>query len=459
MNRIQFHKAFKVVGPAVLPVIHVQDVNQVSRNIDLALGCGAQGVFLINHDFDVATFLPLLEACRTAFPSIWMGFNFLGVTGRVAFPLLGEMEQRGLAIDAYWADDARIEERAENAFEAQEIAAVRSDSEWTGLYFGGTAFKKQRLVDPTHYVHAAAEATRWMDVVTTSGPATGQTADLKKIADFRSGAEDHPLAIASGITPENVKDYSNEVDAILVATGINRPGDFYHIDRSRLNRLLDNCRRTSVLEENAKEGEDGKDQRWYLRHMAPRVKDESYAWLDPSSAYINARAFDAMVDDLLAPFLSERIDLVAAVDAAGYVLGTALAVRLGCGVLTVRKSGKLPVPTDEVEFVNYSKRPQVLQLRVPACKPGTRILLVDQWIETGGTIGAAIELLERQGGVIAGIVTVCIEESPEAEALRKKYHCVASVRPGSEFQDQCNAKHLDFFDDFDWDSVLADTQA
>ncbi|GIT53170.1 MAG: hypothetical protein Ct9H300mP16_03300 [Pseudomonadota bacterium] len=81
-----------------------------------------------------------------------MGVNFLGVTGRVAFPLLGEMEQRGLVIDAYWADDARIEERTENAFEAQEIAAVRSDSEWTGLYFGGTAFKKQRLVDPIHYV-------------------------------------------------------------------------------------------------------------------------------------------------------------------------------------------------------------------------------------------------------------------------------------------------------------------
>ncbi len=459
MNRIQFHKAFKVAGPAVLPVIHVQDVGQVTRNIELAVSCGVQGVFLINHDFDVAAFLPLLEECRTAFPSIWMGVNFLGVTGRVAFPLLGEMEQRGLVIDAYWADDARIEERADDVSEAQNIATIRSDSEWTGLYFGGTAFKKQRLVDPIHYVHAAAVATRFMDVVTTSGPATGQTADLQKIADFRSGAEDHPLAIASGITPENVKDYSNEVDAILVATGINRPGDFYHIDRSRLNRLLDNCRRSSVTGEDAEERNKEKDQRWYLRHMTPRVKDETYAWLDPSSAYINARAFDAMVDDLLAPFLSERIDLVAAVDAAGYVLGTALAVRLGCGVLTVRKAGKLPVPTDEVEFVNYSKRPQLLQLRVPACKPGTQILLVDQWVETGGTIGAAIELLERQGGVIAGIATVCIEQSHETEELRKKYRCVASVVPGSEFQDQCNAKYLDFFDDFDWNSVLADTQA
>ncbi|GIT53172.1 MAG: hypothetical protein Ct9H300mP16_03320 [Pseudomonadota bacterium] len=171
--------------------------------------------------------------------------------------------------------------------------------------------------------------------------------------------------------------------------------------------------------------------------MAPRVKDESYAWLDPSSAYINARAFDAMVNDLLAPFLSERIDLVAAVDAAGYVLGTALALRLGCGVLTVRKAGKLPVPTDEVEFLNYSKRAPASAVEGPGpVNPAPESCWVYQWIETGGTIGAAIELLERQGGCDCRYRNSLIEESPEAEALRKKYRCVASVRPGSEFQGQ-----------------------
>jgi adenine phosphoribosyltransferase len=145
------------------------------------------------------------------------------------------------------------------------------------------------------------------------------------------------------------------------------------------------------------------------------------------------------------------------VDAAGYVLGGALAVRRGTGLLTIRKAGKLPVPTDEVEFVNYTQRPQSMELRVPACRPGTRVLLVDQWVETGGTIGAAIELIERQGGVIAGIATICIEETPKTKALQEKYRCVASVLPGSDFQAQCNAKHMEFFDGFDWDRVLADT--
>ncbi|MEE3286678.1 MAG: phosphoribosyltransferase family protein [Pseudomonadota bacterium] len=457
MNRIEFHKQFKVPGPAVLPVIHVQNRAQVSRNIELAVRCGAQGVFLINHDFDVPAFIPLLEECRQAFPSVWMGVNFLGVTGRDAFPVLGEMEQRGVVIDAYWADDARIEERTDDASEVEEIAAARSDSGWTGLYFGGTAFKKQRAVDPAHYVQAASEAARWTDVVTTSGPATGQTADLSKIAKFRTGVAQRSLAIASGITPENVGDYAREVDAILVATGINRPGDFYEIDQGRLTRLLDNCRHSHVVGESPPvTGTEG-HERWYLRFMAPTLKGDTFAWLDPSSAYIKAQAFSAMVDDLLAPFRSERIDVVAGVDAAGYVLGAALAVRLGTGLLTIRKAGKLPVPTDEVEFVNYTQRPQSMELRVPACRPGTRVLLVDQWVETGGTIGAAIELIERQGGVIAGIATICIEETPETKALQEKYRCVASVLPGSDFQAQCNAKHMAFFDDFDWDRVLADT--
>lgn len=111
MHNRAFHKQFKVVGPAVLPVIHVQDQAQIDRNIAVAVGCGAQGVFLINHDFDVDRFLPILEQCRNANPLLWMGVNFLGVTGREAFPILGRLEKKGLLIDAYWADDACINER------------------------------------------------------------------------------------------------------------------------------------------------------------------------------------------------------------------------------------------------------------------------------------------------------------------------------------------------------------
>ena len=76
-----------------------------------------------------------------------------------------------------------------------------------------------------------------MDVVTTSGIATGEEADDTKIADFRHGIGDRPLALASGITPANAARYA-DVDCFMVATGINHPGNFYDIDPERLAALM-----------------------------------------------------------------------------------------------------------------------------------------------------------------------------------------------------------------------------
>ena len=236
MTRGEFHKQFKVPGPVVLPVIHVLDAEQTHRNIHILIAEGAAGCFLINHDFGVPEFLPIVRAVRGTFPWLWMGLNFLGVTGRDAFPILGDLAREGCPIDAYWADDARIDEHGQNA-EAEEIAAIRATSGWDGLYFGGTAFKMQRPVDPTHWQDAAREAVPFMDAVTTSGIATGQQADLTKIRNFRAGVGDTPLALASGITPDNARDYA-DVDAFMVATGINVPGDFYTIDSARLAALM-----------------------------------------------------------------------------------------------------------------------------------------------------------------------------------------------------------------------------
>ncbi|MEM9139108.1 MAG: adenine phosphoribosyltransferase [Pseudomonadota bacterium] len=236
MTRDQFHKAFKAPGPVVLPVIHVLETERALTNIDHVIAAGAPGCFLINHDFGVDRFMPILRNVRLAMPRLWLGANFLAVTGRDAFPTLGALEAEGLPIDAYWADDARIDETGADPREAEEIARIRASSGWSGLYFGGTAFKKQRPVAPEHYEAAARQAVQFMDVVTTSGPATGQEADLTKIADFRRGMGDVPLAVASGVTPANAARYG-DVDAFLVATGINHPGNFYDIDPERLEAL------------------------------------------------------------------------------------------------------------------------------------------------------------------------------------------------------------------------------
>ncbi len=188
-----------------------------------------------------------------------------------------------------------------------------------------------------------------------------------------------------------------------------------------------------------------RDDRWYLNLMAPNTKGDKFAWLDPTSIYINQDAFSDLLDDLLADLEGTDCDVVAGLDAMGFVLGAALAAKMGKGFLPIRKAGKLCVDTDRVSFSNYSGRTQDMEVRLPAFAKGTRVLLADQWVETGGTMDGAIQLVERQNGVVAGLVAVAIEETPRVRELRSKYPLFSAVVPGSRWQEECNAQTLSSF--------------
>lgn len=241
MNRQDFRKKFGATGPVILPVIHVLDDEQAKSNIETAIAGGCPGVFLINHDFEKEKLVPIIKTMRKAFPDTWLGVNFLAVTGKYAFPILGELQAEGCQVNGYWADDARMDERRaeDDQPEAEEIADIRAKSGWNGLYVGGTAFKKQREVDPAQYAKSARIATNYMDVVVTSGVATGHAADVGKIDTFRKHCGETALGLASGITPQNAAQYAGAVDLFMVATGINYDGDFYNIDPARLKHLMD----------------------------------------------------------------------------------------------------------------------------------------------------------------------------------------------------------------------------
>ena len=242
MQRAAFHDFFNSSAPIILPVIHVINETQTAINLDKLTRAGIKGCFLINHDFDVAKFLPIIRSIRKSYPDFWIGINFLAVTGFDAFPILAALKNEGCRIDAYWGDDARIDERQLHQTEAEAIAKTRQECGWTGLYFGGTAFKKQRPVHPKDYNMSATLAANYMDVVTTSGIATGNAAEISKITTFRSAIPDTPIALASGITPENALDYKM-VDCFMVATGINIDGDFYNIDLQKLKLLVSQCKK------------------------------------------------------------------------------------------------------------------------------------------------------------------------------------------------------------------------
>jgi adenine phosphoribosyltransferase len=197
-----------------------------------------------------------------------------------------------------------------------------------------------------------------------------------------------------------------------------------------------------------------RDDRWYLSIMSPNTKGEKFAWLDPTSIYINAAAFEDLLDDLSADLAGVEFDVAAGLDAMGFVLGAGLAARHNVGFLPIRKSGKLCVDTDSVEFNNYSGRRQNMEMRTPAFAPGTRVLLVDQWVETGGTMDGAIRLVEAQQGVVAGIVAIAIEENERTNEYRRKYHCTSAVVPGSHWQTECNAQYLESFKRYDASSTF-----
>ncbi|MCK0115541.1 adenine phosphoribosyltransferase [Isoptericola sp. CG 20/1183] len=98
----------------------------------------------------------------------------------------------------------------------------------------------------------------------------------------------------------------------------------------------------------------------------------------------------------------DGVDVVAGMEARGFLLGAPLATRLGVGFLPLRKAGKLPPPVERVDYeLEYGSAS--IELRSGTLRPGARVLLVDDVLATGGTARAAAALVERCGGVVAGL--------------------------------------------------------
>ncbi|MES2905081.1 MAG: adenine phosphoribosyltransferase [Pseudomonadota bacterium] len=122
--------------------------------------------------------------------------------------------------------------------------------------------------------------------------------------------------------------------------------------------------------------------------------------------------------DALAASVDEPVDLVAAIEARGFIVGGALAVRLGAGLLLVRKDGKLPGKTIAEDYaLEYGT--DRLTMHIDACAPGARVLVVDDLIATGGTALAAVRLVRRGGGKVVGArFLIDLPELGGAEKLR-----------------------------------------
>jgi adenine phosphoribosyltransferase len=148
-----------------------------------------------------------------------------------------------------------------------------------------------------------------------------------------------------------------------------------------------------------------------------------YQRTDVTPIFADPGAFAALTEDLARPYLGAAIGQVAGLDALGFIVGTALALRLGAGFVPIRKGGKLPVAHDRESATDYSGTTKLLELRTGAFAPGTRILLADEWVDTGAQARAAIALLERAGGVVIGIVAIGFRRNERTADLLARYQC------------------------------------
>ncbi len=119
----------------------------------------------------------------------------------------------------------------------------------------------------------------------------------------------------------------------------------------------------------------------------------------------HADGFRAAVRKLAAPFHNERIDAVAGIEARGFIVGGAVADRLGTGFVPIRKKGKLPWRAIGQDYqLEYGT--DIIEMHEDAIREGERVLIVDDLIATGGTVEAAVKLIRRLGGVVAGAAFV-----------------------------------------------------
>lgn len=112
-------------------------------------------------------------------------------------------------------------------------------------------------------------------------------------------------------------------------------------------------------------------------------------------------AFEQAVDEMAEPWRERRIDLVAGIEARGFIFGGALAIALKAGFLPLRKPGKLPAETVSCTY-NLEYGTDELEMHKDAAPRGARILLVDDLIATGGTAEAALQLLRGDGATLIG---------------------------------------------------------
>lgn len=215
----------------VLPVIHHHNDALTLEQADLAFACGADGVFVISHYNNDDAVLKMACAIKARHPNKPVGINFLSHSGQEAL-----CQVAGTDIDWVWDDSPGV--RSDGLSDDAITLAKQLSTLPSKKLFGSVAFKYQP-VDPKP--GEAAVAATYLDFIpTTSGSGTGIAPEVGKIISMRQAldqlAPNQPLAIASGMTLDNIEHFAPHLTHILVATGVSL--DEHHFCENTLRAFI-----------------------------------------------------------------------------------------------------------------------------------------------------------------------------------------------------------------------------
>ncbi|MFC2040202.1 adenine phosphoribosyltransferase [Chloroflexota bacterium] len=154
----------------------------------------------------------------------------------------------------------------------------------------------------------------------------------------------------------------------------------------------------------------------YIRDIVDFPK-KGIIFKDITPLLLDKRAFRIMVDKISYKFQDSNIDIVAAIDARGFLIGSAVAYALDAGIVPIRKKGKLPYETLEVEYdLEYGT--DTLEVHTDAIRSGQTVLLVDDLLATGGTAQAAINMIKKcNGNLLCSVFVIELTELKGREKL------------------------------------------
>ncbi|MFK8138129.1 MAG: adenine phosphoribosyltransferase [Bdellovibrionales bacterium] len=153
----------------------------------------------------------------------------------------------------------------------------------------------------------------------------------------------------------------------------------------------------------------------FIRNV-PDYPKKGIQFKDITTLLQNPVAFQFVVDQLEKRYSDQKLDVIAGIDSRGFIFGSALAYKMGISFVPIRKKGKLPAETISVEYqLEYGS--DFLEIHRDSIKENDKVLIIDDLMATGGTMGAAIHLVESLEGNI--VETFCVIDLPDLGGSKK----------------------------------------